>query len=127
MAQYKRFTDDKKGRKTAVGGGIAAPKGKKVVPAGYKNYGQFRSEQVHQRNALRKQTNVRFKRPAKKQRFGKNETVSSAVAQRSGARLAALGGSVKGVDGSDGYTGAEARKIKDARRRQKASKLRYSI
>jgi len=52
-------------------------------------------------------------------RFADREKVSGAVAQRSGARLAALGGSVKGVDGTDGYTGREARLIRDARAAQK--------
>lgn len=59
---------------------------------------------------------------APKVRFGNKQKVSGAVAQRSGARLAALGGTVKGVDGTDGYTGAEARKILEARKNQKASK-----
>lgn len=58
----------------------------------------------------------------KKPRFGAKEKVSGAVAQRSGARLAALGGSVDGVDGTDGYTGHEARLIKKARLKQRNSR-----
>jgi len=46
------------------------------------------------------------------------------VAERTGARLAALGGTVKGVDGTDGYTRKEARLVKRARRYQKAGKRR---
>ena len=80
-------------------------------------------------NAYRKATKAG---PAKKRkpRYGRNEEVSGAVAQRSGGRLAALekaGIKVKGVDGKDGYTGREARLIKAARAKQKGSKKTFSV
>jgi hypothetical protein len=48
-----------------------------------------------------------------------NSKAANPVTERTGARLAALGGSVKGVDGTDGYTRAETQKVRKARRKQK--------
>jgi hypothetical protein len=78
-----------------------------------------RKEIVEKRESARVEKRLqRTPPPPRRERFADAETVSGAVAQRSGARLAALGGSVKGVDGADGYTGREARLIRDARREQ---------
>ena len=52
--------------------------------------------------------------------------INNALVERTGARLAALekdGIKVKGVDGTDGYTRQEARRVKRARRRQKYNRL----
>ena len=51
--------------------------------------------------------------------YKRNQKVSPTAANRTAARVRALGGSVQGVNLEDGITGAEARKVKRARRRQK--------
>lgn len=84
----------------------------------YKNYGQKRSAEVHLRNANRK---------IAKPRYGSSQSVDEGVAQRTDKRLERLQRPVKGVNASDGYTGAEARRVKQALARRKARKLRYSI
>lgn len=62
----------------------------------------------------------------RKRRFGRNQSVDAATGRRTAARLKALGGSVAGVDASDGFTGRESRLAKRARDRQKSSRITYS-
>jgi hypothetical protein len=116
-----------------IGGGIAAPapQGKKTVPTGYKNYGQFRSEQVHTRNAVRKAEKT-YTRPAKKpkRRYGVKELTDSGVRDRTISRfnrLKAMGVTVPGVSQKDLDTGAGARRVKRALRYQRNKKKSLSI
>jgi hypothetical protein len=117
---------NKKKSTVSIGGGVAAPtpnsnaaqSGKKMVPAGFKNYGQFRKTQVHSRNAARKAAKLasgvakKYKRP-KKGRYGDTQTVDSATAKRTLARMKRTGFSA-GIDTSDGISGAEARAARSA-------------
>lgn len=100
----------------------AAPAGPKVVPPGVKNFGQLRSQQVHERNAARKAVRVNTiegikpPKPAKP-RFGANELVDRGTAQRTMSRIRRLGpkapGGKYGVGLlSGGITGSEARKAR---------------
>lgn len=101
---------------------LAATAGPKVVPPGVKNYGQLRSQQVHERNAARKAVRVNtisgkpLPKPPKP-RFGANELVDRGTAQRTMSRIRRLGpkapGGKYGVGLlSGGITGSEARKAR---------------
>ena len=62
----------------------------------------------------------------RRRRRARKAPINNPLIERTGARLAALekdGITVKGVDGTDGYTRKEARKVKRARRRQKYNRL----
>lgn len=51
------------------------------------------------------------------------DSTGTTLAQRTAGRLKAIGGSVKGVDLSDGVSRQEARVVKIVRRRQKAKRI----
>jgi hypothetical protein len=100
--------------------------GQKTVPPGYKNYGQYRSEQVHARNALRKTPSEVYSRPKKqKRRFKANQSVDNSTYNRTLNRLDALDKIPKGL-ADDKITGADARRVKRALRKQRDKKLKYT-
>ena len=59
----------------------------------------------------------------KQNTFGSNQKVSTAVAERTAARLNSLGKEPKGVDVTDGITGREARIVRRARAKKKARRM----
>jgi hypothetical protein len=118
-----------------IGGGVAAPtppQGKKTVPTGYKNYGQYRSEQVHTRNAARKaeKTYTRPKAKNPKVRYKAGQLTDSSLRDRTISRfnrLKAMGVTVPGVSQKDLDSGAGARRVKRALRYQRNKKKSLSI
>ena len=110
----------------------ASPRGKKSVPAGYKNYGQFRSEQVKARNQARRTTTTSpsYSRPAGKPRFKAKELTDSGTRDRTISRfnrLKAMGVKVRGVSQASLDTGAGARRVKRALRKAREGRTKYSI